>query len=150
MNYDKPLMAAAIGFISTISYEISTQILLHFGVGKYSLYQLNSFIITINRPNIIIGLIVSFGIGCLAGILFYYIAQKLGTDYITIKALIFSILVWLTLELVFTALVEGKTIDIRPISDYFNKFYGTIAFGITLGLLFKRFLLKKLVSNISS
>ena len=148
MQYDKPLLAAVMGILSAISYEIFTWILLFLGIGKYSLYQLDSFIITLNRPSIFIGFIVSSMSGILVAILLYYGLKKLGQDYIVYKSLLASILTWVILELAFTAIIEGKLISPRPISDYINHFLGTVVFGITLGLLFEKYLFKKTNPNI--
>jgi len=142
LKYDKPLVAALIGFASTIPYEIFTRILLLFGMGKYSLYQLDSLVVTINRPSTTMGLIVSFAVGGVLGVILYYALEKVGTDYIVVKATFLSVFVWVILELIFTSVIEGKTIDIRPMSDYYSKMFGSIAFGVTQGWLLKKFLIK--------
>ena len=54
MKYDKPLVAALIGALSTIPAEILTRAFVSFGIGQYSVYQLDSLLITQNRPTPII------------------------------------------------------------------------------------------------
>jgi ABC-type branched-subunit amino acid transport system permease subunit len=149
IKFDKPTIVILIACLATIPYEIFTRVLLFFGIGKYSLYQLNSFVITIteNRPDPVIGFIVSIAVGGVFGLLFYYSLEKLGTDYLILKAIFSSIFLWVILELVFTSTIEGKTISIRPISDYYVKMLGSIIFGITLGVLFRIFLFKKPISK---
>lgn len=146
MKNDKPLKAAFIGFISTITYEVFTRILLYFGIGKYSLYQLDSFVVTIDKPRAIIGAVVSFAVSCFIANLVYYSTKKLGSDYLVIKSVIISIMFWIVLEAVFTSSIEGRYIPIRPVSDYYIHLFGAIVFGITLGVLFNKFFFKKSVS----
>ncbi|MHB8074203.1 hypothetical protein [Desulfosporosinus fructosivorans] len=142
MKYDKPLIAAIIGAVSTVPSEVLTRLLLLFGIGKYSIYQLDSLLITFNRPTTIIGLIVNFIVGGFVGIVFYYSLEKIGTDYLTIKSASVGALLWVFFELMFTLTVEGEYIDIRPISDYYVHIFGSLVYGITLGLLFKKYLLQ--------
>jgi len=143
LKYDRPLVAALIGALSTIPAEIISQVFVFLGVGKYSVYQLDSLLITFNRPTEIIGLIVNFIIGGLFAILFYYAIKKLGQDYLVFKGLAVGLIAWTFTELVFTLTVEGKYIDIRPINDYYVHIFSAIVFGITVGLLFDKYLFKK-------
>lgn len=143
MKYNKPLTATIIGAVSTVPSEVVTRLLLLFGIGKYSLYQLDSLLITFNRPSTIMGLIVNFIVGGFVGVVFYYSLEKIGTDYLIIKSASVGALSWLFFELMFTVTVEGEYIDIRPMSDYYVHILGSLAFGITLGLLFKKYLLQR-------
>lgn len=149
IKFDKSTIVVLLACLATIPYEIFTRILLFFGFGKYSLYQLNSFVVTItgDRPDVVLGFIVSLAVGGVYSLLFYYALEKLGTDYLILKTIFSSVFIWVILELAFTAIIEGKTIDIRPISDYYMKMMGSIVYGITLGVLFKRFLFKKPISK---
>jgi hypothetical protein len=140
LQYNKPLLAALIGALSTVPGEILTQVLVFLGIGKYSLYQLDSLLITFNRPSIIMGLIVNVIAGGFIAIIFYYAISKLGQDYLVFKSTGVGLLFWLVFELIFTATIEGRFIEIRPISDYYIHIFGTIVFGITLGLLFNKYL----------
>lgn len=147
MKYDKPLVAALLGCLSTISAEIVTRIFLAFGIGKYSVYEMDSFFITINRPNPIIGFIVSSTIGGLIAILFYYSLEKIGQDYLVIKCALVNIFAWVVLEVISMAIIETRFIGIRPISDYYVHMAGTVVYGITLGILIKKFLIHKPASD---
>jgi len=140
VEYDKPLIAGLLGALSTLIGEISTQLLIYLGVGKYSIYQLDSLLITFNRPSIIVGFIVNFIAGGFIGILFYYAISKLGQDYLVFKGAGVGLLSWGIFELILTATIEGNFIDIRPMSDYYIHLVGTIVFGITLGALFNKYL----------
>ncbi|SDH85266.1 hypothetical protein [Desulfosporosinus hippei] len=82
MKYDKPLIVAMIGAVSTMPSEVLTRLLLLLGIGKYSIYQLDSLLITFNRPIAIMGLIVNLIVGGFVGIVFYYSLEKIGTDYL--------------------------------------------------------------------
>ena len=140
MNYDKPLVAAIIGAVSSIPGEIVSRLMLYYGIGKYSTYQLDSLIITFNRPNEILGLILNFILGGVIGIIFYYSIQKLGQDYLVYKSIFVGLLASSVNEFLITALIEGKYIEIRPISDYYVHIVAALIFGFTLGILFKRYL----------
>ncbi|MHB8156730.1 MAG: hypothetical protein ACYDEQ_04995 [Desulfocucumaceae bacterium] len=142
MKYDKPLVAAGIGALSTIPYEIITRILVYTGIGKYSLYQLDSLVVTIYRPTAVVGVIVSTVVGGTGAVLFYYGLKKLGTDYLILKSILISLLYWLTLEFIFALAFEDKVIPIRPVADYYSHMSGSLVFGTTLGLLFQRVLFK--------
>jgi len=143
LKYDKPLVAGVIGALSTIPAEIFTRVLVAIGIGKYSVYQLDSLIVTFYRPTEIIGLIVNFIFGGFIAILFYYAVQKLGQDYLVLKGLVTGLLSWSVTEILITMTVEGKYFDIRPINDYYVHILGAIVFGITLGLLFNKYLFTK-------
>jgi hypothetical protein len=141
LKYDKPLVAALIGASSTIPSEILTRALVFFGIGKYSIYQLDSLLITFNRPTTLMGLILDFIMGGFTGMVFYYALQKIGLDYLVIKSASIGVLSWAFYELLFTATVEGVYFPIRPISDYYLHLLGSLIFGITMGLLYKKYLI---------
>jgi len=143
MKYDKPTLAMFMGALSTIPYEIVTRILMTFGFAKYSVYQLTSFMITLDRPNVILGAIYSIILGSLLSLVFYYALKFLDHDYFIVKSIGISLLNWLTLEVIFMWLIEGRNfIPHRPINDYYSEMIGSIVFGITLGLLFRYYLFK--------
>ncbi|MBL4938571.1 hypothetical protein JK636_22970 [Clostridium sp. YIM B02515] len=146
MKNDKLLLTSFIGIVSTIPAEIISHLFVYFGFGKYSIYQLASLLITFNRPNFIIGLIVDFIIGGVIANLICYSLEKLGSEYLIIKAIMASFLSWLVCELAFTFSIEGRYFDLRPIGDYYNNILCAGIFGITLGLLFKKFLFRKSIS----
>ncbi|MEH7503869.1 hypothetical protein V7152_17960 [Neobacillus drentensis] len=146
MIQDKVIIIGLLGVLSTIPGEIASRILAYFGIGKFGIYELASFIITLNRPVFILGLIVDFLVGSVFAVLLYFIFEKLGSCHLVIKTTVCSLLAWLACELLFTAIIEGKYISIRPINDYYSHIFSAIIFGITLGLLLKKFIFKKLNS----
>lgn len=147
MRYDKPLIAGLFGALSTIISELLTQTLTSFGIGKYSIYELDSLLITFNRPSILIGLFVNFIAGGTVAVLFYYAISKLGQDYLVIKGAAVGLLAWGIFEIILTATVEGRYFDIRPMDDYYLHLAGTLTFGASLGLLFKKYLFRKTASG---
>jgi hypothetical protein len=141
MEYNKPLIAALLGSISTVPYELFTRLLISLGIGKYSVYQLTSLIITLYRPAAILGIVVSFVLGGLFSIIFYYLLNKFDPDYLVIKSMIFSLIIWVTMETIFVWLIEGpKLIPPRPVADYYIHMLGSLFFGIVQGLLYKKYL----------
>jgi hypothetical protein len=141
MNFNKPLIAICIGILSTIPFEIFMRITLSLGFAKYSLYQLDSLVITGNRPTAIIGFIVSSIIAGSIAFILYYALGKVGTDYIIVKSIFISLLTWSILETVVTFGFEGTRIPPRPISGYYCHFLGSMIFGLTMGFLFRRYLI---------
>lgn len=139
MKSDRPLLAALFGILSTLPYEFLSRILLFFGIGKYSEYQLSSMVITLNRPTAILGFFVSSILGSTSALLFYYVIQKVGSDYLIVKGIAVGLIAFLFLEATFTAIIEGPGfIPFRPISDYYLHLFGAAVFGFTLGLLFRK------------
>ena len=75
-------------------------------------------------------------------LIFYYSLRVLGRDYLVVKAAAFSLLTWLFSEILFMWLIEGRGfVPYRPINDYYSELLGAVAFGITVGLLFRKYLL---------
>jgi hypothetical protein len=140
LKRDELLIAALIGGFSTIAGEIVTKILVLLHIGNFAVYELNSLILTNNRPSIFIGFLVNFIIGGHVGVLFYLLFKKLGSAHIVIKSTLCSMLLWLAFETAFTALIEDKYIPIRPIADHYVHAIGTAVFGLTLGVFFKAIL----------
>ncbi|MDR3564434.1 MAG: hypothetical protein P4N41_25765 [Negativicutes bacterium] len=143
MKYDKPLIAGLFGALSTLISEIVTQVFVFFGIGKYSVYELDSLLITFNRPSILLGFIVNIIAGGAIAILFYYAIGKLGQDYLVFKGAAVGLVGWGIFELLLTATVEGHFFEIRPMSDYYIHLIGTVIFGISLGLFFEKYLFYK-------
>lgn len=143
MKADRTLTAAIIGALSTIPYEIFTRILMSFRYGKYSIYQLNSLIVSINRPDPVLGFVVTCIVCGFGAVVFCFALKVMETKHLVIKSVGFSLLIWGVLEAVFTGTIEGKFIEIRPMSDYYMNMMGTIVFGVTQGLLFKYLLFKE-------
>jgi hypothetical protein len=143
MKSDQSLLAILIGALATISDEIFTRILVLSGIGKYSVYELASLITTLNRPNYILGIILSSEAGGMIALVFYYYLRKLGSKKLVIKGLLMGLLAWTFLELLFTWLIEGrKLIPFRPISDYYIQMFGALLWSLVMGLLFKRYIFK--------
>lgn len=146
MKYNKPLIAVILGFLSTIPYEIFTQLIIYFGIGKYSVYQLTSLMITLNRPKIFMGMVMSFLVASSISVVFYYSTKIIGTDYMIAKSILISIIAWGVIETLFVAIIEGPNlIDPRPINDYYIHMIGNIIFGFTMGMLFKKYLFKNTI-----
>lgn len=142
MKVDQPITASIIGSLSTIPYEILTRVLKSLGYAKYSVYELASLMITLNRPNMILGAILSMIVGAtIAFILYHALIGWLGWDSIILKTILISLQSWVLLEGLFMWLIEGRNfIPPRPISDYYSQFFSVIIFGITMGLLFLKYL----------
>ena len=111
--------------------------MLFLGIGKYSVYQLNSLIVTISRTSEIIGLIINFIVGAVIAAMTYLSLKKRGHRYSIVICIMIGFITWLLWEFIFTLAVEGKTIEVRPIADYYNHLAGTFAFGFSMGFLIK-------------
>lgn len=148
MNYNKTSLVLLIGILSTIPYEIFTRIMVAIGIAKYGVYELASLMITLNRPNLILGAVTSMILSGVIALVFYHSLKVFGWDYLLIKSIFFNLLSWLFLEIFFMWLVEGRNlISARPLNDYFTELLGSIVLGITIGLLFKKYLRKEYITN---
>ena len=148
MKYDKPTLAMLIGALSTIPYEIFTRVLVTLGFAKYSVFQLNSFMITLDRPNTLLGAVSAIILSAVISLILYYALKIFGRDYIIIKSIAISLFSWLILEVIFMWLIEGRNlITHRPINDYYSELFGSIVFGTTLGLLYQKYLLKNYIKS---
>lgn len=146
MKNDKLLVIVFFGIISTVPAEFFANFLVYLGFGKFSIYQLASLLITFNRPTILIGFIVDALVGSFVSLIFYYFFEKLGSAFLIIKVAFASLFAWFVCELIFTFFIEGKFFDIRPINDYYSHIICAIIFGLSLGILFKKFLFKRAIS----
>jgi hypothetical protein len=137
---DQPMKAAFLGALSTIPYEMLTRILISLGFAKYSVYELSSLMITINRPTKVLGSFLSMILGASIAVILYYILEsRVGWDQLILKSIFISLQSWVLLEGLFMWLIEGrKFIPLRPLSDYYSHFISVSVFGFTLGLLFRR------------
>ncbi|MCB2292169.1 hypothetical protein LGK95_01285 [Clostridium algoriphilum] len=143
MNDDKYLIASIIGIISIIPSEIVSQILIGLGYNKYSTCTLSSLLITGDKPSLIMGIIVNSVIAGFIAIILYQTIRKIGSQHLVIKCVGGTLLIWLTLELLFSIFIERKLIAPRGMSGYYSHFLGAITFGITEGMLFNKFLFNK-------
>ncbi len=143
MNTDKPLVAILIGVICTIPYQLFTMVTNYLGLSKYTLYQLDSFVITGNRPVPVLGFVTSSIVAGFIALVLYYAINKVGSDYLILKSVFWSLFAWALLELVLTVTLEGKTFPYRPVSGYVAEFLGATVFGVVLGLAFKKYLIEK-------
>jgi hypothetical protein len=112
------------------------------GIGRFTGYQLASLIVTLNRPTLVLGAITGGIVGAVVGVVFYYSLRIIGSDFIVWKGLTAGLLTWVTMEVLFVWLIEGPDLTPpRPIADYYVHLTGGLAFGLALGLLFRRYLL---------
>lgn len=145
LNDDKIIIAGAIGALSTVVSDIVTNILVSEGFGKYSVYKLVSFDVTITgkRPSELMGLIIYFITGSILGVLIYLILKRWGHRYAILICVLATTLMWFTYENIMTSTIEGKTVPLRPVSDYYVHLIGSICYGVTMGLMMKGFIFKK-------
>lgn len=148
MGDDKLLKAAIIGVLSTIPSDIITQVLKLLGVVKYSNYETSSILILGNRPTMIVGIFVSFIVGGAGSCLLYLILKRDSTKNLVIKGMMASTLLWLLLEMAATFFFEDKVIPVRPISAKMGHLGGAIAYGVTVGILLKRYIFGKSISQL--
>lgn len=143
MKEDKSLILGIIGVVSTIISEIITWIGRLTGLANYSDYELTSLVITGNKPSAPIGFVVESSIGVIISAVLYRLVKETGEKYILLKSVITGIIAWIIIEILITAIIEGKTVPYREVSSYYTHLIGAIGFGIIQGLLFKRYILKK-------
>lgn len=147
LKQDKVLMSLLFGAVSTIPFELVTRISLFLGYSKYTLYQLDSLTVTANRPDLFLGILSSCQIGAFGSAIFYIIITKTNSYNIIIKTIFFSLLMWSVLEYSILGKIEGVLLPLRPVTDYYFQSIGAIVFGITLGILLKKFVFMDTTSD---
>ena len=143
MKLDRYVTAALIGAVATLAGEALSMLLVALGIGAQDMYQIDSLFITLNRPSFIFGMIVEFVAGGVAGIVLYQVLDKYGSGNIVIKAVMISWFFWFLFKLYSTAFIEGKHVEIRPFSTYYNHIICLMFYGIVLGLAFKYTLFRR-------
>ncbi|HEX9061908.1 MAG TPA: hypothetical protein VF941_17145 [Clostridia bacterium] len=143
MKNDRILIVGIIGAFSTIPAEIITWIGKLFGFATYSDYQLSSLIVTSTRPSMFLGFIVQGSVGAVVAILLYRVLVDMGEGHILIKSTMIGVVSWVALEILTTAIIEGKTVPLREMSGYYTHFLGSVGFGLTQGWLLKRYMVRK-------
>jgi hypothetical protein len=143
LNDERILVSGAIGSIATLAAEFVSWIFLYFNIGKYSVFQLNSLIITGNRPSIPIGLIVNFVIGSILGALVYLMLRTWGHRFTIINSIACTLIMWFIWETVFTITIEGKLVPYRPMGSYYKHMICSLVHGSSMGLMLKQFIFSK-------
>ncbi|MBC8063039.1 MAG: hypothetical protein H7Y18_20600 [Clostridiaceae bacterium] len=143
MKYHKDLIVGFIGAGSTVSAEIVTQVSVFLGFAKYSTYTLSSLLISGNRPSLILGLFVCPIVSSFIVTVLFHVFRKLGSKHLVLKCIEVSLLMWISLEFIFTIYFEGKLIPIRPMSAYYSNLIGAIIYGITVGVLMDKFVFEE-------
>lgn len=141
MKYNKPLIAALIGALSTVPAELFSRLLLLLDIGQYSIYQVDSLILTLNRPNTFLGFYVNVIVGGLTGMIFYYLLRILDYDYLVYKSIFVGMFASILSEVLLSAMVEGSYIGFRPVDDYVLHVLSAMVFGLSMGVAFQRFLI---------
>jgi hypothetical protein len=144
LDDDKLLIAGAIGIASTVLGEIGSWILLSLGLGKYSVYQLNSLIVTFNKPSILIGFILNILVGGIIGASVYLTVKKWGHKHIIMVSLLYTLISWLCLEVTFNAVVDKNVITSLLMAGYYNSLINAIVHAIFKGFMIKHFLFSKM------
>lgn len=144
LDDDKLLLAGVIGIASTVIGEIGSWILLSLGLGKYSVYQENSLIVTFNKPSVVIGFILNILIGSIIGASVYLVTKKWGNKHIILVSLIFTLTAWMFLEIITNAIVDRNIIASRLISGYYNSLINAVAHAVVKALMIKYLIFKKM------
>ncbi|NLM36503.1 MAG: hypothetical protein GX202_00055 [Firmicutes bacterium] len=142
MKTNKLTSSLIIGALATIPYELLTTLFKLTGYTRYSVYELSSLMITLNRPNRLLGAILSMNLGAIIALILYFLViGRFGWENIVFKSVFLNLQSWILLEVLFMWLIEGRNlIPFRSISDYYAQLTSAIFFGVILGLLFEKYL----------
>lgn len=145
MKIDKLMAVSIIGALSTIPYEMLTRVLKLVGYAEYSVYELSSLMVTLNRPDIVLGSFLSMILGAsIAIILYYAVIGRFGWNNILFKSVFINFQSLVFLEFLFMWLIEGRNlIPFRPIKDYYSHIFCVSIYGLILGLLFQKYIKTK-------
>ncbi|GFP75481.1 hypothetical protein [Clostridium fungisolvens] len=143
LNDDKILVAGVIGIASTVVGEICSWILLSFGIGTYSTYQINSLIVTYNKPSILVGLFLNLIMGGIIGAAVYLTLKKWGHDHIIMVSLGYTLVAWMFIEIIANGVVDKDLIATRVIGGYVNQFISAVIHAVAKGLMLKWFIFNR-------
>lgn len=124
MKSDKMLVAGLCGVIAVILHEIFGRILIFFGIGKYSVFQLSSFVITIDRPSGTIGLVTASLVAITIALLYYVALKIFGFNYVMIKGIFAGLFGWVFKDQVFYGiLIETSPCHAFKLIIWIGKIY---------------------------
>ncbi|GFZ33174.1 hypothetical protein CSC2_37000 [Clostridium zeae] len=143
LNDDRILVAGAIGIVSTVVGEICSWIFVYLGIGTYSTYQINSLIVTYNKPSVLVGLFLNLIMGGIIGAAVYLTLKKWGHEHIIMVSLVYTLVAWMCIEIIANAVVDKNLIDTRVIGGYFNQIISAVIHAVAKGLMLKWFIFNK-------
>lgn len=143
LDDEKILVAGVIGASSTLVAELVSWIFNYLRIGPYSVYQLNSLIITGNRPSVLIGLLVNFVVGSILGTIVYLMLRTWGHRFTIIISIACTLIMWFIWEIVFTINIEGEIVPYRSMASYYKHLICSLVYGTSMGLMLKQFIFSK-------
>lgn len=140
VKYDKPLLAALVGAVSVVPYEIIVIIAKYFGLVSLTVFQMNSMLIY-KQGSWLIGAVTTPLIGGIVSFVLYRMLQIIGTDYLPIKGVFAALITWAILETFFELVFRGITTE-KTVLGHFIHAFGAGTAGFTIGYLLKKFVIK--------
>lgn len=143
LGFQKPIVAAALGALATVVGELITWVCVMLGFAALDMYSIDSLAVTLNRESVVMGFVVNFIVGGAIAVLLNRALSRFGADNVVNKALAATLAAWFLMRLFYTAFIDGRLVDPRPMAQYYVHLAGAVATGVSLGLLMKGVLFRK-------
>ncbi len=143
LNDDKIITAGIIGIVSTIVGEICSWIFIYFGIGKYSTYQINSLIVTYDKPSAMVGFFLNLLFGGIIGAAVYLTANKWGNRHVMLISLAYTLVAWMVIEIVFNGVVYKSIIEARELSGYYGQYISAVIHAVAKAIMLNHFIYHK-------
>lgn len=138
MKFDKPLLAVLFSIIGGIPASIFTQIMIWLHLTSITALEATSLMF-LKQSSITLGILAHIGYSSVLGLVIYYCAEILGTDYFPLKAMIISMVAE---SLLFIIFVSGSPQGQGVSGNYVHAVAAALA-GLSRGYLIKKFIFNK-------
>jgi hypothetical protein len=142
MKFNKPLLAVLLSIIGGIPASIFTQIMIWLHLTSITAPEAASLMF-LKQSSMALGILAHIGYSSVLGLVIYYSAIVLGTDYFPLKAMIISMVAE---SLLFIIFVSGSPQSQGVSGNFVHAGAAAIA-GLSRGYLIKRFIFNKLVNT---
>jgi len=139
-KFNKPLTAVLLSIIGGLPAGIFSSIMKHFHLTNITSLESTSMMY-IRQGSMTLGILSAIGFATVLGLIIYYSAAILGTDYFPIKSMILTMLAESILFIVFGTLANNPNMIQDVTGNYIH------AASAALSGLFRGFLMKKYLFN---
>lgn len=141
MKYNKPLLAILYTFLGGIPVGLYLEIMKFYHFTDISALQATSMMF-IREGSTSLGILSFLGYSMVLGLILYYSAKILGTDFFPIKALIISMIAESLLFIIFGNLMGNENM-IQTVTGNFTHASAAALGGFCRGYLIKEYLFTK-------
>lgn len=136
MKYDKPLLAIFYSIVATVPVGIYSEIMKFYHFTTISALEATSMMF-IREGSTSLGVLSHIGYSAVLGLILYYSAKILGTDFFPIKAMLISMVGESLLFIIFGTFMQNENMIQSVVGNY------TLASAAALGGLCRGYLIKE-------